>query len=154
MTFSNAKQMSKAKSLKDYFSSDNIVQYDFIYDLTISPLKTDRVYYKEDIDKVIDKIRSKGYEISDIVYEVSPIKKALHCHCIFYSKHYINKYKFPKRKGWQLYTTGRSPSAKWLSYIHKTSRNVIQQEQILIEHYALHNNMFSPFSETEALASP
>jgi hypothetical protein len=142
----------KNKKIIQRFSEgacDLLEHYEYLYDLSITPNKTDRIYYKEDIEKVISKLRSVGLEVSDVVYEICPTKKTLHCHCLLYSKKYINKYKFPKKKGWQLYSSGKEPDVGWLNYIHKNSRCMMKQKQIIIEHYALHNNMFSPSSSLD-----
>lgn len=121
---------------------DEYKGYTYQYPITIIPNKKDRVYYKEDIDRVRTDIKDVFPYVQfyrDGQYE---LKKdgTLHWHGIMLSKVrlYFKKFHFEMRPftiGFRLFLRMKM-DYKWFGYLIKTGK---PNDEVIIEHLCLHN---------------
>ena len=118
-------------------------EYLYTYAITVKPLSKSKVYYQNDIDSFISKHIWPYFDIKDRVYEIDN-DNTLHCHLIATGNN--NTHRHRKIRYWHqdIQELGTLDEIDyWNRYIHKDSKNKDQQEQILWEHYASTEYLFS-----------
>lgn len=117
--------------------------------ITINPNKRDRVYYKDDLDGVVEAlINHYHWGLFNAAYELKSDGKTLHLHCTAICKRIpmfkrVQKYMKDNFPGFQLFIK-KVYSDNWHKYVVKQGKTQYEQQETLITHHYRHNYMFIP----------
>lgn len=119
------------------------------YAITVNPNSKDRVYFKEDIDHIIDDVCNAQF--LDVLYPPRYELKqdrTLHAHLAVTGPVGL-RYTKCQRKGWQVFVRPMYNGKNWQSYCDKFKRNKILEEHILLSHQYQNKYMFQNTSEED-----
>lgn len=114
--------------------------------LTIAPAKDPTKCTKDKLENVLKRIdaRARYLAVHSAVFEIST-HGYLHMHALVTMDKHQYMLNVSKYRGysirWDRLNT-ENDKMKWDSYIHKYIKNKYEQEQLLVLHWSLHNNMF------------
>lgn len=117
--------------------------------ITINPNRRDRVYYKEDLDRVVESLVDQyHWGLFNVAYELKSDGKTLHLHCTVICKRIplfkrVQKFIRDHFSGFQLYIK-KVFSDNWHRYVVKQGKNKYQQQETLNTHHYRNNYMFIP----------